>query len=78
MPKYTTITVSRRVLNALNDLRRELNKKSLGDTIMELIKFYKSIKAKQFAEEVKEVRREGLNDVKKEILKLRKLRWAKS
>ncbi len=76
MSKYTTITVSRRVLNALNDLRRELNKKSLEDTIMELIKFYKMFKARQFAEEVREARREGLNDVKKDILKLKKLRWA--
>ena len=77
MSKYTTITVSKEVVVALNNIRRELKASSLGDTIMELIKVYRKVKAKQFTEEVKEIRKKGLDDVKEEILKLRQLKWAR-
>jgi len=77
MTKYTTITVRKEVIAELDTIRRELKAKSLGETIMELIKIYRRIKAKRFVEEVKKIREKGLNDVKEEILKLRRLKWAK-
>ncbi|RLE73771.1 MAG: hypothetical protein DRZ80_05730 [Thermoprotei archaeon] len=77
MTKYTTITVRKEVIAELDAIRRELKAKSLGETIMELIKIYRRIKAKRFVEEVKKIREKGLNDVKEEILKLRRLKWAK-
>ena len=77
MTKYTTITVRKEVIAELDTIRRELKAKSLGETIMELIRIYRRIKAKRFVEEVKKIREKGLNDVKEEILKLRRLKWAK-
>ena len=77
MTKYTTITVRKEVIAELDAIRRELKAKSLGETIMELIRIYRRIKAKRFVEEVKKIREKGLNDVKEEILKLRRLKWAK-
>ncbi len=60
MSKYTTITVRKELVKILKDLRKELKTRSLEETIMELIKYYRIIKAKQFSEEVKKAREEGL------------------
>ncbi len=53
MGKYTTITVRKKVVTELDTIRKELKTKSLNDTIVELIRFYRRIKVKKFVEEVK-------------------------
>jgi len=44
---------------------------------MELIKIYRKMRVRNFVEKVKKIREKGLDDVKEEILKVRKLRWAR-
>ena len=56
MGKYTTITVRKKVVTELDTIRKELKTKSLNDTIVELIRFYRRIKVKKFVEEVKNKR----------------------
>lgn len=77
MSKYTTITVNKAIVKELSSIRKELKARSLGEAIMKLIEIYRNTKAKKFVEEVKKIRREGLEDIKEEISKLRKLKWAK-
>ena len=77
MSKYTTITVNKAIVKELSSIRKELKARSLGEAIMKLIEIYRKTKAKKFVEEVKKIRREGLEDIKEEISKLRKLKWAK-
>ncbi|MHA1616701.1 MAG: hypothetical protein ACTSX9_05280 [Candidatus Njordarchaeales archaeon] len=75
--KYTIISVRREIVVELNNVMRELGMRSLGETIMELIKIYRKMRVRNFVEKVKKIREKGLDDVKEEILKVRKLRWAR-
>lgn len=74
MSKYTTITVNKEIVKELSSIRKELKVRSLGEAIMKLIEIYRKSKAKKFVEEVKKIRREGLEDIKEEISKLRNLK----
>ena len=77
MAKYTTITVKRDILHMLENIKEELGATSLGEAIISLIKIYKEYKSLMFAREVEAARREGLNDVKEVVNKVRGAKWAK-
>ena len=78
MGKYTTITLRREVVEELEGAKRELGAKSLGEAISMLVAHWRRVKASEFAEKVKKAReRGGLEEVRKAVEELRKLRWAK-
>jgi len=74
--KYTTITVKRDVLNILEDVKKELGAKSLGETIILLVRVYREYKSLMFARDVEALRREGLDDVKEVVNKIGRTKWA--
>ena len=79
MRKYTTITVNKSVLMDLENVKNEINARSLGETIEFLIMFWRRARAREFAREIMEVRKiGGLDEVKNIISEVRGLRWVRS
>ena len=78
MGKYNTITISREALRDLESVKKEVGLGSLGETIRYLISFWRSVRAREIAEEVMRVREKGgFNEIRKVISEVRDLKWTR-
>ncbi|MGQ4893989.1 MAG: hypothetical protein ACP6IQ_05130 [Candidatus Njordarchaeia archaeon] len=77
MSRYTTITIRRNLLSTLENIKKELNAKSFNEVILKLIEIYRREKVHKFIKDVEDIRKEGLDDVREEVEKLRRGKWAR-